>query len=211
MPWVYWSHPLRVCKTSRQSFHQDHDMVSKGVQTFMRTFQANSNSFFRANKFTTCSFLFGVIKNYCFHTSWQSFVSRGGHGFYEPKLTFDLAHVFGWTLRARLWIPSGRQPLMCLSVLMSEVTSKDSKVKLNQATRCLLGRLTKFTIYFLQLILNVRVNNRKLWQFMFHEVYYNRDSQNSFSVYHDSLTPMTPMVDHGVTKIPPPPPPTPPL
>ena len=89
---------------------------------------------------------------------------------------------------------------MCLSVLMSEVTSKGSKVKLNQATRCLLGRLTKFTIYFLQLILNVRVNNRELWQFMFHEVYYNRDSQNSFSVYHDSRTPK--MFDHGVTKIP---------
>ena len=54
---------------------------------------------------------------------------------------------------------------------MTEVTSKDSKVKLNQATTCLLGRLTKFTIYFLQLILNVRVNNRELWQFMFREVY----------------------------------------
>ena len=53
---------------------------------------------------------------------------------------------------------------MGLSVLMCEVTSKDSKVKLNQATRCLLGHLTKFTIYFLQLILNVRVNNRELWQ-----------------------------------------------
>ena len=71
---------------------------------------------------------------------------------------------------------------------------------LNQATRCLLGRLTKFTIYFLQLILNVRVNNRELWQFLFHEVYYNHDSQNSFSVYHDSRTPK--MVDHGVTKMP---------
>ena len=35
---------------------------------------------------------------------------------------------------------------------------------------------------------------------MFHEVYYNRDSQNSFSVYYDSRTPK--MVDHGVTKIP---------
>ena len=92
---------------------------------------------------------------------------------------------------------------MCLSVLISEVTSKDSTVKLNQATRCLLGRLTQFTIYFLQLILNVRVNNRELWRFMFHEVYYNRDSQNSFSVYHDSRTPK--MVDHGVTKIPLPP------
>ena len=53
---------------------------------------------------------------------------------------------------------------MGLSVLMCEVTSEDSKVKLNQATRCLLGHLTKFTIYFLQLILNVRVNNRELWQ-----------------------------------------------
>ena len=53
---------------------------------------------------------------------------------------------------------------MGLSVLMCEVTSEDSKVKLNQATRCLLGHLTKFTIYFLQLILNVRVNNRQLWQ-----------------------------------------------
>ena len=94
---------------------------------------------------------------------------------------------------------------MGLSVLMCEVTSKDSKVKLNQATRCLLGRLTKFTIYFLQLILNVRVNNRELWQFMFHQVYYNHDSQNSFSVHHDSWTPK--MVDHGVTKIPLPPPP----
>ena len=89
---------------------------------------------------------------------------------------------------------------MGLSVLMSEVTSKDSQVKLNQATRCLLGRLYQFTIYFLQLILNVRVNNRELWQFMFHEVYYNHDSQNSFSVYYDSRTPK--MVDHGVTKIP---------
>ena len=88
---------------------------------------------------------------------------------------------------------------MGLSVLMSEVTSKDSKVKLNQATRCLLGHLTKFTNYFLQLILNVRVNNREAWQFMFHEVYYNHDSQNSFSVYHDSWTPK--MVDHGITKI----------
>ena len=77
-------------------------------------------------------------------------------------------------------------------------------MKLNQATRCLLGRLTKFTIYFLQLILNVRVNNRELWQFMFHEVSYNHDSQNSFSVYHDSRTPK--MVNHGVTKIPLPPP-----
>ena len=83
---------------------------------------------------------------------------------------------------------------------MSEVTSKDSKVKLNQATRCLLGHLTKFTIYFLQLILNVRVNNRELWQFMFHEVYYNHDSQNSFSVYHNLWTPK--MVDHGIMKIP---------
>ena len=65
---------------------------------------------------------------------------------------------------------------MCLSVLISEVTSKDSTVKLNQATRCLLGRLTQFTIYFLQLILNVRVNNRELWRFMFHEVYCNRSA-----------------------------------
>ena len=71
---------------------------------------------------------------------------------------------------------------MGLSVLMSEVTSKDSKVKLNQPTKCLLGHVTKFTIYFLQLILNVPVNNQELWQFMFHEVYYNHDSQNSFSV-----------------------------
>ena len=55
---------------------------------------------------------------------------------------------------------------------------------------------------FLQLILNVHVNNRELWQFMFHEVYYNHDSQNSFSVYHDSRTPK--MDDHGD---PPPPPP----
>ena len=54
---------------------------------------------------------------------------------------------------------------------------------------------------FLQLILNVHVNNRELWQFMFHEVYYNHDSQNSFSVYHDSRTPK--MDDHGD---PPPPP-----
>ena len=35
---------------------------------------------------------------------------------------------------------------------------------------------------------------------MFREVYYNHDSQNSFSVYHDSRAPK--MVDHGVTKIP---------
>ena len=88
---------------------------------------------------------------------------------------------------------------------MSEVTSKDSKVKLNQATRCLLGCLTKFTFYFLQLILNVRVNNREHWQFLFREVYYNHDSQNSFSVYPDSRT--SKMVNHGITKIPLPPPP----
>ena len=47
---------------------------------------------------------------------------------------------------------------------------------------------------------------------MFHGVHFNHDSQNSFSVHHDSRTPK--VVDHGVTKIPlpisplPPPPPS---
>ena len=35
---------------------------------------------------------------------------------------------------------------------------------------------------------------------MFHGVHFNHDSQNSFSVHHDSRTPK--VVDHGVTKIP---------
>ena len=54
-------------------------------------------------------------------------------------------------------------------------------------------------IYFLQLILNVRVQNRGFWEFTFHGVHFNHDSQNSFSVHHDSWTPK--MVDHGVMKI----------
>ena len=108
-PILYESAKLQVKAFTKTTFYsfifysaKSSDMVSKGVQSFMRTFQANSNSFFRANKFTICWFLFGVIKNYYFHKSWQNFVSRGSHGSYEPKLTFDLAHVFGWSLRARL-------------------------------------------------------------------------------------------------------------
>ena len=54
-------------------------------------------------------------------------------------------------------------------------------------------------IYFLQLIFNVRVHNLGFWQFTFHGVHFNHDSQNSFSVHHDSRTPK--IVDHGVTKI----------
>ena len=35
---------------------------------------------------------------------------------------------------------------------------------------------------FLQLILNVGVQNRRFWQFTFHGVHFNHDSENSFSV-----------------------------
>ena len=42
-----------------------------------------------------------------------------------------------------------------------------------------------------------------LWQFMFHGLHFNHDSQNSFQVHHYSWTPK--MVYHGVTKIPLPP------
>ena len=49
------------------------------------------------------------------------------------------------------------------------------------------------------LIFNVCVNNQGFWQFRFHRVLFNPDSQNGFSVHHDSRTPE--MVDHGITKI----------
>lgn len=60
------------------------------------------------------------------------------------------------------------------------------------------GRLAKLTIYFLQLIFNVRVHNRGFWQLRFDRDHFNDDSENSFSVNHDSTT--LKMVDHGVTK-----------
>ena len=49
------------------------------------------------------------------------------------------------------------------------------------------------------LIFNVCVNNQGFWQFRFHRVHFNPDSQNGFSVHHDSRTPK--MFDHGITKI----------
>ena len=49
------------------------------------------------------------------------------------------------------------------------------------------------------LIFNVCVNNQGCWQFRFHRVHFNPDSQNGFSVHHDSRTPK--MVDHSITKI----------
>ena len=49
------------------------------------------------------------------------------------------------------------------------------------------------------LIFNVCVNNQGFWQFRFHRVHFNPDSQNGFSVHHNSRTPK--MVDHGIAKI----------
>ena len=51
-----------------------------------------------------------------------------------------------------------------------------SEVKSSQHS----GRLAKLTIYFLQLIFNVRVHNPGFWQFTFHGVQFNHDSQNNF-------------------------------
>ena len=63
---------------------------------------------------------------------------------------------------------------MGLSTLKCEVTS---------------NRLAKLMTYFLRLIFSVPVNNREFWQFRFHGVHFNHNSQNSFSVHHDSKTP----------------------
>ena len=59
-PILYESAKLHVKAFTKTTLHafifysaKSSDMVSKGVQTFMRTFQDNSNSFFRANKFDT--------------------------------------------------------------------------------------------------------------------------------------------------------------
>ena len=54
-------------------------------------------------------------------------------------------------------------------------------------------------ISFLQFIFNVRVQNRGFWQFMFHRVHFNHDSQNSFSAHYGSWTPK--MVNHSFWKI----------
>ena len=45
-------------------------------------------------------------------------------------------------------------------------------------------------ILFLQLIFNVREHNQGFWQFTFHGVHINHNSQNSVSVRHDSWTPV---------------------
>ena len=68
----------------------------------------------------------------------------------------------------------------------------------------MLIQVAKLTIYFLQLIFNVRVHNRGCWQFTFQGVDFYHDSHKSYSVHHESRT--TKMVDHemvkhGVTKI----------
>ena len=42
-------------------------------------------------------------------------------------------------------------------------------------------------------------HNQGFWQLSFHGVHFSNDSQNRFSVYHDSRT--LKMVDHGVTKV----------
>lgn len=59
--------------------------------------------------------------------------------------------------------------------------------------------MARFTISFLQFIFNVHVQCRRFWQFTFHGVHCNHDSQNSFSEHYDSRTPK--MVNHSFTKI----------
>ena len=80
----------------------------------------------------------------------------------------------------------------------SYIKRLESEVKSSQqmSVKVVLGKLTS---YFLRLIFNVRVNNRRFWQFRFHGVHFNHDSQNSFSVHHYSRT--SKIVDHGITKI----------
>ena len=84
---------------------------------------------------------------------------------------------------------------------------KDSKEKFFHAARCLLrsfGQIYDF-IYSIHLQC-ICIQYRGFWQFTFHRVHCNYDSQNSFSVHYYSQT--LKLVNHSFTKIslPPPPP-----
>ena len=92
---------------------------------------------------------------------------------------------------------------MGLSALKCEVPSKqskDSKVKLNQATRCQLRSFGQINDLFSSIDLQCTCTQTRIFAVQaFHGDHFNHNSQNSFSVHHNSRTPK--MVDHVVTKI----------
>ena len=97
---------------------------------------------------TSCSGSAWYVKNYCFHKSknFVGFVRRGGNDFLS--VTIDLwsrprVAVISARARGYKFLSETSWSQMCLSAHWSVVK----------------GRLAKLTIYFLQLLFNVRVHN----------------------------------------------------